>query len=327
MMTRVAIASLGIWHPPTSVDNNWFIEHYAAQGVDMSGLLNALGHKNRYLIRDSSDTTLTMSVAASNDAIQRLGCQAKDLDFIVFASQTPEYLIPSTELKIHHAIGGGERALAFDMNANCAGLLVAVEMVSRAMMANPSCQLALVVGSDYLGAHSSNAPVYHSCFAESAVAVILHKTEQGNGFIDSEFRIQTSVIDNSLFPACGLSNIHRHDVSAQVKFTPFDDDICITAASESIQLLLSRHNLVPADIKGFMFSQFSVGNIRRLCEELGVDQDKALFIGDEYGYTATNSPFVALYETLERKKIVRGDFLIFWTIGAGWQSIAVLMQY
>ncbi|OTA15062.1 3-oxoacyl-ACP synthase [Xenorhabdus vietnamensis] len=151
-MTRVAIASLGIWHPSTSVDNNWFIDHYAAQGIDISGLLNKLGHKNRYLIRDSSDTTLTMSVAASNDAIQQLGCQAKDLDLIVFASQTPEYLIPSTALKIHHAIGGGERTLAFDINANCAGLLVAVEMVSRAMMARPSCQLALVVGSDYLGA-------------------------------------------------------------------------------------------------------------------------------------------------------------------------------
>ncbi|WP_187655493.1 3-oxoacyl-[acyl-carrier-protein] synthase III C-terminal domain-containing protein [Xenorhabdus sp. PB62.4] len=326
-MTRVAIASLGIWHPSTTVDNNWFIEHYAAQGIDVSGLLNALGHKNRYLIRDSFDTTLTMSVKASNDAIRRLGCQAKDLDLVAFASQTPEYLIPATALKIHHAIGGGERAQAFDINANCVGLVVAVDIVARAMMARPSCQLALVVGGDYLGAHSSNEPVYHSCFSEVAVAVILHKTEQGNGLIDSESRIQTSVIDNSLFPACGLSNIHRHDVSAQVKFTPFDDAICISAASESIRLLLSRNNLTPEDINGFMFSQFSIGNIRQLCEELGVDQDKALFISDEYGYTATNSPFVAFYEAIKRKKISRGDLIVFWSVGAGWQSTAILMKY
>ncbi|OTA15061.1 3-oxoacyl-ACP synthase [Xenorhabdus vietnamensis] len=139
--------------------------------------------------------------------------------------------------------------------------------------------------------------------------------------------MQTSVIDNSLFPACGLSNIHRHDVSSQVRFTPFDDAICITTAYESIRLLLSRNNLVPADIKGFMFSQFSIDNIRLLCKALDVDQDKALFIGDKYGYTATNSPFVAFYEALERKKVTRGDLLIFWSVGAGWQSTALLMKY
>ncbi|MCC8365899.1 ketoacyl-ACP synthase III [Xenorhabdus sp. PB61.4] len=326
-MTRVAIAALGIWHPSTVVDNNWFIEYYAEQGIDVRGLLNSLGYKNRYLIRDSSDTTLTMSVAASNNAIRQLGCQANDLDLVVFASQTPEYLIPSTALKIHHAIGGGERAQAFDINANCAGLLVAIETVSRVMMAHPSCQLALVVGGDYLGAHSSHSPVYHSCFSEAAVAVILHKTEQGNGFIDSENRIQTSVIDNSLFPECGLSNIHQHNISAQVKFTPFDDSICIDVAVESIQLLLSRNNLIIEDIKGFMFSQFSISNIRLLCKALGVDQSKALFIGDKYGYTATNSPFVALYEALERKEIARGDLIVFWSVGAGWQSTAILMEY
>lgn len=326
-MTNIAIASLGIWHPSTSVDSRWFIEHYAEKGIDLSGLLKKLGHKKRYLIRDSSDTTLTMSIAASKKAIQQLGCAPKDLDLIVFVSSTPEYLFPPISLKIHHALGGAEKAMAFDMNANCVGLLVAVDMVSRMMMAHPSRQLALVVGSDYVGPHSSEAPVYHSCMSDSAAAVILHKTQQGNGFIDSESRIQTTAIDNSLFPAAGLSNIHRNDVSSLIKFTPFDESLCIAAAVESINVLLSRYNLTPADINGFMFSQFSVANIQKLCEALGVDQDKAIFTGDEYGYTTVNSPFVALHEALKRKKISRGDLLIFWSIGAGWQSMAMLMKY
>ncbi|KFW98419.1 3-oxoacyl-[acyl-carrier-protein] synthase III C-terminal domain-containing protein [Pectobacterium carotovorum] len=326
-MQRVKISGLSLYHPVNHVDNRWFIEYYDKKGVEIGGLLSALGHEKRYLIENNTENTLTMSIEASREVLKNRSWKPEDLNLIVFCSQTPEYLIPATALKIHHALKSGEKTLSYDMNANCAGLLIAVEQVSRVMLSRPDCTRALVVGADYLGAHSYDSPVYHACFSDTAVAILLEKHDGSSGMIDSEFRVQTSVIDNSLFPASGLSAIHGRARSSGIEFTPFDDSVCIDAAADSLIKILERNKLTTDDIKYFFLSQFSIGNIKKLCSALDISQDYAPFIGNQYGYTATNSPFVALHESLKLNRIQRGDNLIFWTVGAGWQSAAVLMKY
>ena len=326
-MSGISLVSTGLYHPEYIRGNDWYINYYASQGIEVKGLLASLGQQNRYLIDNNSENTLTMAVAAAEIALKQAEWQASELDLIIFSSQTPEYLIPATALKIHHALGGGERTLAYDMNANCAGLLIAVEQVSRIMMSRLSCQRALVVGGDYLGPHSEGEPFYHTCFADSAVAVLLVKSTASEGVIDSEFRVQTSVIDNSLFPANGLSSVQREDVSSRVKFIPFDDAVCVDVAGESIEVLLTRNGLTDEDIRYYFLSQMSLGNIRKICQLLNIPAAKAPFIGDTYGYTATNSPFIAFHELKKQGKLSRGDHLVFWTIGAGWQSAAVLIKY
>ncbi|MBW7474734.1 ketoacyl-ACP synthase III [Paenibacillus oenotherae] len=329
-MGAVRISDIGVYHPANEVDNEFFIERFGKQGTDVTGLLAALGRKKRYMIDNPDENTLTMAVEASNNVLRSSGLSGKDLDLIIFTSQTPEYLLPSVALKLHHALGGDLNTICFDINANCAGMLVAVEQASRYMMANPRINRALVVGADYISVHSPDQPVYYSNFAESAVAVILDKNGEGRGFIDSVYQTDTSVIDNSLFPAHGLSNLYREEYTAkdaQVQFIPFDDSVCVDSAVDSVKTLLELNSIAKEEIGTFLFSQFSIGNVKQVSERLGINVDKAVYIGDKYGYTASNSPFLALYEAVSQGKIARGDYLVFWTVGAGWQNVSLLMQY
>ncbi|ANY73291.1 3-oxoacyl-ACP synthase [Paenibacillus ihbetae] len=329
-MRGVQIREIEIYHPANEVDNEYYINYFAERGTDVTGLVTALGRNKRFIIDNPEENTFTMAVQASKLVLEKSGLSAKDVDLIIFTSQTPEYLLPSNALKLHHALGGDLLTACFDINANCAGILVAVEQASRYMTANPRVERALVVGSDYLSVHSPEEPVYYSNFAESAVAVILEQVEGTRGLIDSVYQTDTSVIDNSLFPAHGLSNLYREEFTAkdaQVKFTPFDDSVCAESAVNSIRILLERNHLTKDDIAGFMFSQFTLGNIKHVSERLGIDHDKVPYIGDKYGYTATTSPFLALYEAVQAGKVKRGDYLVFWTVGAGWQNVSLLMQY
>lgn len=329
-MGAVRIRELQIYHPSNEVDNDYYIERYKARGVEVTGLLKALGRDKRFIVDDPAENTLTMAVEASKKALQKAGLTASDVDLIIFTSQTPEYLLPSNALKLHSALGGDLNTMCYDINANCAGMLVAVEQASRYMMGNPRIERALVVGADYLSVHSPDEPVYHSNFADSAAAVILESSADGRGFIDSVYQTDTSVIDNSLFPAHGLSNLYREQYTAkdaQVKFTPFDDSVCVDSAVESLMILMERNGIDKNDVGGFLFSQFSVGNVKLVSERLGLDMDKVFYVGDKYGYTATNSPFLALHDALRDGKIQRGDYLVFWTVGAGWQNVSLLIQY
>ncbi|MBE3649126.1 3-oxoacyl-[acyl-carrier-protein] synthase III C-terminal domain-containing protein, partial [Paenibacillus polymyxa] len=55
--------------------------------------------------------------------------------------------------------------------------------------------------------------------------------------------------------------------------------------------------------------------------------DQMIYVGDRYGYTGTSSPFIALYEGIGSGRIRRGDHVLFWTIGAGYQLVAMLFKY
>lgn len=326
-MSGISIAATGFYHPSHYKTNEWFVNYYSRQGVEIGGLLNKLGQEKRYLIDNENENTLTMAISASENALKSANWLVDDLDYIIFTSQTPEFLIPSTALKIHNALGANERTLAYDMNANCAGLLIAMDQVAKIMMSDSTSRRALVVGGDYLGPHSTDNTLYHSCFSDSAVAVLLEKKESASSFMGAEFRTHTSVIDNSLFPGRGLSKIGEGMPSTGVRFTPFDDDICIEIACKSINELLEKHKLKSSDISHWFLSQFSLFNINKICQKLNLDEARAPFIGDQYGYTATNSPLVAFHLTQQAVKIERGEHLLFWSIGAGWQSSAVLVRY
>ncbi|CDN42553.1 MULTISPECIES: 3-oxoacyl-[acyl-carrier-protein] synthase III C-terminal domain-containing protein [Paenibacillus] len=327
-MTAVRIRSLEIYHPSHEVDNEYYIERFRQSGVEVSGLLKALGREKRFVIDSPEENTYTMALEASRKALAAAGLAAEDLDLIIFSSQTPEYLLPSNALKLHSGLGGSKQTMCYDINANCAGMLVAVEQASRTMLSNPRIKRALVVGADHFSVHSPQEPVYHSNFADSAAAVILESQEGSGGFIDSLYQTDTAVIDNSLFPANGLSNLYRGDAAeAQVRFTPFDDSVCVDSAVDSLRELMESNGIRDVEVGAYLFSQFSVGNVKLVSERLGIDGSKVAYVGDKYGYTASNSPFLALHDALRDGKIKRGDYLVFWTVGAGWQNVSMLMEY
>lgn len=60
---------------------------------------------------------------------------------------------------------------------------------------------------------------------------------------------------------------------------------------------------------------------------MGISDEKSLYIGNKYGYTGTSSPFIALYEAIEKGKVKRGDYVMIWTFAAGSQGIVILLKY
>ncbi|GGA37696.1 ketoacyl-ACP synthase III [Paenibacillus physcomitrellae] len=329
-MSGVQIREIAMYHPANEVGNDYYIQYFAEKGTDVTNLVNGLGRNKRFVIDNREENSYTMALEASRAVLEKAGLQAADVDLIIFTSQTPEYLLPSNALKLHHSLGGDLNTACFDINANCAGMLVAIEQASRYMTSNPRIERALVVGADYLSIHTPDEPVYHSNVGEAAVAVILEPAEDTRGFIDSVYQTDTSVIDNSKFPAYGLSNLYREEYTAkdaQLQFVPFDDAVCAASAIDSIKVLLSRNEVDKDEIAAFMFSQFTPGNIKRVSEGLDIHSDKVVYIGDQFGYTLSTSPLLALHQAIQAGKVKRGDYVVLWTVGAGWQNVSLLLQY
>ena len=328
-MTNVRIKAVDVYHAKKQVDNDVYLEHFKKQGKDITNFLNIMGRKKRYIIDNLKENTITMAIEATNQVLKKAGLKGKDIDMIVFSTQVPEVTVPTNAMFIHNAIQAKKGTVIFDMNANCAGMTIAVEQASRYMKSNPHVNTALVVGSDYLSlvADPTDAMTYAN-FGDASSAIILEKTESDIGFVDAMFEVDSSNRNNILYPQKGLSQTIKAGESAEsMLWLPFDGTMSLPYTYEMFEVILERNQLKIDDVDVFCLSQFAKVNMDEIQKHFDIPEEKVIYVGDKYGYTGTSSPFIALHEGIESGKIKRGDLILFWTIGGGHEFITMLFKY
>ena len=330
-MTNVKIREMAIYHPKNKVGNDFYIEHFKkTQGVDLTNfLVDICGRNTRYIIENKEENSVTMAIEASKRVLKKANMHAEELDMIIFASQVPEFSFPTNAVVLHHAIGAGRKTGILDLNANCSGMTTGLDQASRYLSSNPSMEKVLLVGSvaSSLIMDPTDTITYPN-FGDVAVALILEKTEEENiGLIDSMYFTESADFDKVTFPKNGLSkNLHNGKID-YVQWLPFPGDVSIPHATNLITELVERNGLTLAEVNAYCLSQFSISNMNKLRDNLGLKEQQMIYVGDTFGYTGTTSPLLALYQGVEDGKIKRGDTVLFWTVGIGYQLIAVLFRY
>jgi 3-oxoacyl-[acyl-carrier-protein] synthase III len=325
-MKNIKLREVAIYHPENIITNEYYINHFKKQGRDITHFLEVMGRKERYIIDTENENTITMGIEASKRVLEKAGLEGRDIDLIIFSTQVPERTLPTNAMYVHEAIGAKNHTMILDSNANCAGMTLAVEMASRYMRSNPRINTALVVGSDANSLISnSNQEITYANFADAAAAVILEKTNEDTGFIDALYEVDSTNKDNIVYPQDGFAKTIGN--KEEIVFLPFDGAMAIGDACEMIEKLLDSNDLTIHDVSSFCFSQFALSNIKKIQKHFKILDEKIVYVGDKYGYTTTSSPFISLYEGIESNRIKRGDIVLFWTIGAGHEMVAMLFKY
>ncbi|MRG87353.1 3-oxoacyl-[acyl-carrier-protein] synthase III C-terminal domain-containing protein [Salinibacillus xinjiangensis] len=328
-MTSIKIKEVEIYHPEKVVNNDYYIQHFKEK-KDISHFLEVMGRENRYVIDNEEENGLTMGIDASKKVLKKANLTGEDIDLIVFTTQVPETTFPSNATYVHDAIDAKHDTIIMDTNANCAGMTVAVEQASYYMKANPYVSKALIIGSDYNTLVSNpEEEITYACYGDAAAAVILEKTEEEDtGFIDSIYFTDSINRDMIRFPKDGLTKsiLENRSVSS-ISWLPFDGGIALPPTYEMFNKILERNHLTTKDIKAYCLSQFALSNILKIQDHYTLQDEQLIYVGDRFGYTGTSSPFIALYEGIETGRIQRGDYILFWTIGSGYELVATLFKY
>lgn len=329
-MIQVEMKDISVYHGKRVISNEPYIKHFNKLGKDVAHFLkDVIGRDKRYLVDPSKENNLTMTTIAAKDVLKRTGLTGADIDMIVYSSFLPEYVSPPCSIYLHSAIGGKKECMCYDMNANCAGMLVSLDEVCKYMQLTNSVQRALIVGCDYFTPWIK--PENECCYGhygDAACAIILEKTDRLCGFLGSRCCVNSEEHTNVLLPGCGVSNMLKVKDKEDIKlyWKPFKN-VSLGTATNSMNELLKENHLTKDNVKMYCFSQYALSNVRTLRKMMKIDESKSIFIGDKYGYTGTTSPFIVLRESIDRQLVKRGDYLMFWTIGVGSQNIAVLYRY
>lgn len=327
-MNHIKIKEINIYHPEKLMNKEHYLKFYEEEGKDINSLLNVLGREDKYVIDSEDENTLTMGIKVAKQALKKSGLEGKDIDMIIFATQTPESLIPANSLQVHQAIQAGKQTLSMDLNTNCTGMLVAIEQASRTMLSNPRTNRALIIGSDELSLLCDTAdPITYANFGDASCAVILEKTDENTGFIDAMYEVDTTNVKTLSFPVDGMTKFIKNQNSyGFIKEISSPRDT-LPETFELFENLLKDNGYTIDDVDFIAPSQFVLQNIKRIQEYYNLDSEQLLFVGDKYGYTGGTSPLLAFYEGIKAGKVKRGDLILFYTIGTGHQIIAMLLKY
>lgn len=332
---NIKIKEIAIKYPDTVVNDEFFKEYFSKQGKDVTNLLKTFGKSERRVVLGNSDSTLSLGVKAASKVLNKAGIEGKDIDMIVFTSQFPEYTCPSQGLILHNAIGGrndGE-VMTLDLNSNSSGMVVAFDTITSYLLSKKNFKRALLVGADYLTVHCNKDDEKSlALFGDAACALILEKSDEECGIIDTVSYCNSKNYDSIIYPQCGFSyfwesGIEEYDKKILVNDENSDIDFVVKIVKESIEKILNNNNLKIEDISAFCFSQGSIKNRYKFIESIGIEPEKFIHVSDKYGETGVNSPFICLYEGIKTGLIKRGDYVILTSYSFGYIIDTVLIKY
>lgn len=325
----IEIKNLAVYHPETVRDNQYYVDYYGEKGFFAQMIAEeTFGRDKRYVVMpDSNETSISMAIEASKMALKKEGITGEDIDIICFCSFSAEFVSPPGALMIHDAIKGKERTLCYDLNANCVGMVYGLEQLSKYMKVATDAKRALLVGAECLSRLFAPQDIANNvCYGDSACAVILEKSDDESKTIDTDYYVESYLWDHARSPMCGLSK----SLSAPVEeryyyFQPPETSIAKSALK--IKEMLQEHNLKVSDIKMFLTSQFAKPMAMQLLDDLGATEEQRIYVGDRFGYTGANSPFICLDEVIKEGRVQKGDYIVMWTLGASVQYVLSLIRF
>ena len=317
-MRSASIISCGAYAPQRVVKNQYFNE-MLGEDVDTWLRENVQIYERRWC--HENESTADLAEHAARTTLERAGISAEKLDLIIIATDTPEYISPSTASVLQHRLGA-KNAGTFDINTACAGFVTALDIGAKYIKADDQYRYVLVVGayamSKFLNLEDKKTV---TLFADGAGAVLLKSEETGDsGFLASEliskgeYNEWMGIYGGGTQRPVNESVLKNHD--HQLKFIrKFPKELNPEIWSQMTRNLCDRIGVEVGEVSRYFITQINIKAIWETLDRLGVSRDKAHTIMHQYGYTGSACIPMAFNDAWENGLVNKGDLIYF--IGSG----------
>jgi 3-oxoacyl-[acyl-carrier-protein] synthase-3 len=304
--------------------------HDLAQMVDTSDewITTRTGIKERH-IRTEGDTTSSMSVAASLDALAVAGLTAQDLDLIIVCTSSPDYLLPSVASQVQDMLSA--TCGAFTLVAGCSGWVYGLATASQ-FIASGTYNRILVVGVEIIS-FAMDFTDRTTCvlFGDAAAASVVEASEEPGGLLSFELGSDGSGAMHLYVPDGGSTSPVTPETFAERRQYlrmngPEVFKFAVRTLASSMKRTIYQAGLTPDDIDVFIPHQANARIIESAARQMRVPLDKFYVNIDRYGNTSAASVPLAMVEAIEEGKLKDGDTVAMCAFGAGLTWASVVMQ-
>jgi len=292
-------------------------------------IVERTGIRERH-IAAPTETLLSFTLVAAQQALQRAGVTAQDLDGIIFATVTPDRRLPSAACDLQ-ALLGASRAWAFDVVAACPGWLFGLCVADGLMRAGLGDTI-LVIGAEKLSSITDYSDRSTAIlFGDGAgAAVVKRATGDGRGLLSSYMGSDGTLAPLLYIPGAGgaepLTEQVLRDKKHLVKMAGREVfKAAVLAMSRSTDEAIGRAGLPPEAIDLLIPHQANLRIIEATAKHAGISMDKVMVNLDRYGNTSSASIPLAMQQAESEGRLRPGMIAMLVSFGAGftWASVVV----
>lgn len=278
------------------------------------------------------ESTADLAANASRAALESAGIKAEDLDLVILATDTPEYISPATAPVVQARIGAWN-AGAFDINSACAGFVTALDTAWKYIRADERYDRVLVIGAYAMTKYVDPKDKKTSTiFADGAGAVVLERSDVP-GILASEL-----YADGRLAPGMGVfaggtaepltEEVLREGKRNKLRFvSKYPREVNEEGWPRIARSVLSRIGRTTSDVDEWLWTQVNRSTIYEVMKTLGEPVEKAHTVMGKWGYTGAACLPMALDDSVRSGRIKEGDLILMTGSGAGLAMGSLAMEW
>ncbi len=277
----------------------------------------------------TKETTASMALYAAQEAIEVADVDPNDIDLVIVATSSPEFIFPATASIVQDQLGACN-AGAFDLSAACSGFVYGIGLAAG-MIRSGIHNNVLVIGSETFS-KLLNWKDRATCilFGDGAGAVLLQGSDEYGGILSSVLGSDGSGGELLEIPAGGsknptsietvMANMHFVKMNGREVYR-FATRIMVDATKEALE----KANIPAEELDLLIPHQANTRIIDYAAKALNLPPSKVFVNLEKYGNTSAASIPIALVEAIEDKRVNPGDHLVFVGFGAGlsWGACAL----
>ncbi len=349
-MPRSIIAGIGMYVPANVVTNNDMLEFMETSD---EWIQERTGIKERRYAHRTEETTTTMAIEAATIAIQRAGITPQDIDFIVFATLSPDYYFPGCGVLLQRAMKMKEIG-ALDIRNQCSGFVYALSVADQFIKTGMYKNI-LVIGAEKHSFgldYSTRGRNISVIFGDGAGAVVLQPTEDaGRGILSTHLHSDGESAEILAMynpgthanhwvkePVANFDEAKRgemfmsHTMIDQAQNFPYMDGQAVFKKAvvkfpEVIMEALLANGLETTDINMLIPHQANLRISQYVQHKLKLSDEQVYNNIMQYGNTTAASVPIALCEAWEQGKIKQGDLVCLAAFGSGFTWASALLRW
>ncbi|WP_068599564.1 3-oxoacyl-ACP synthase III family protein [Vaginella massiliensis] len=296
--------------------------------------------ERRHIAPKSRVTSSDLGVIAAKNALEDAGMTAKDIDFILFATLSPDYYFPGNGVLVQRQLGC-DTIGAMDIRNQCSGFIYALSTANAFIKAGQYKNI-LVIGAEVHSFgldFSDDGRGVSVIFGDGAGAVVVSAAEDDHrGIIATNLHAEGEYAEELavLFPGTkyGWSDVMLEEDNGLTKkeIYPYMNGNyvfkhAVTRFPESIQEALKDAGKTPEDLDLFIPHQANLRISQFVQKQLGLPDEKVFNNIMKYGNTTAASIPIALSEAKQEGRLNKGDLLLLTAFGSGFSWGSVLMNF
>jgi 3-oxoacyl-[acyl-carrier-protein] synthase III len=312
------------------------------------------GVEQRYYVEEGTSTT-DLGLGATRKALEDAGVAAGEIDYIVFATMTPDHFFPGCGGLLQARLGIGP-VPSLDIRQQCTGFIYGLQ-VSDALIRAGQARTVLLVGAevhsgfmpwghwDYLFGKGGEPPSEEEkrwistfrdrtvLFGDAAGACLLRAGEGERGLIGFEVRSDGTDFESLYVPACGFAQrpyVSESDLRAGRHIPEMNGKavfkLAVTRMPEVVRAVCEKNGFSVRDLDMLIAHQANLRINEMVQRALELPDEKVFNNIQRYGNTTAATIPIALDEARKQGRVREGDLVCFVGLGAGFHWGAALMR-